>query len=135
MTDAGGRQRGPEEMNRSSALAQFCAGIDRINHPDEHDRHDLSGPLQRQHGRGGRRQNDIWRASDQFCRVSAIEGVVARAPADVDPRIAALHPTQFFQPVPEGRHPGLIFRIVGGAGRTPDAQATNTIYGKACAKL
>jgi TRAP-type mannitol/chloroaromatic compound transport system permease small subunit len=31
MTDGGGRQRGSEEMKRSSALAQFCAGVDRIN--------------------------------------------------------------------------------------------------------
>ncbi len=39
---------------------------------------------------------------------------IARAPADVDPHVAAVGPAQLLQPLQERRDAGLPFRIVRG---------------------
>src|SRR5262249_53393546 len=52
--------------------------------------------------------------SDEFGGVFGIAVVSARAPANVDPRVAAADPAQFLQPLPEGRHESPAIRVVLG---------------------
>ena len=59
-------------------------------------------------------QDDVRRERDQFRRIFANAVGIARAPADVDPHVAADRPAQFLQPLQERRDAGLSFRIVGG---------------------
>ena len=61
-------------------------------------------------------QDDVRRERDQFRRVFANVVGIARAPAGVDPHVAAVGPAQFLQPLQERRDAGLAFRIVRGAG-------------------
>ena len=52
-------------------------------------------------------QDDVRRERDQFRRVSANVGGIARAPAIVDPHVAAVDPAQLLQPLHERRDAGL----------------------------
>ena len=60
-------------------------------------------------------QDDVRRERDQFRRVSANAVGIARAPAIVDPHVAAVGPAQLLQPLQERRDAGLRFRIVRSA--------------------
>ena len=80
----------------------------------EHDRHGAGRLLQRRHDRAASGQDDVRRERDQFRRVSADAFGIARAPAIVDPHVAAVGPAQFLQPLQERRDAGLSFRIVRG---------------------
>ena len=65
---------------------------DRISDDREHDRHGAGGLLQRPHGSGTMRQDDIGREHRQFCRLFANVGGLC-GPAAVDPHVAADGPT------------------------------------------
>src|SRR5262249_60796282 len=54
---------------------------------------------------------------DQFRRVSANVGGIARGPAGVDPHVALVGPAQLLQPLQEPRNAGLKYRIVRGCGQ------------------
>jgi hypothetical protein len=88
------------------------AGADRVDHIDEHDRDGVGRLFQRRHARAARRQNDVRRECDQFHGVSATAYGIVRAPAVVDPHVAASGPAQLLQSLQERRDAGLPFRIV-----------------------
>ena len=66
------------------------------------------------HGRGASGEDDVRRERDQFRRVFANVVGIARAPAIVDPHVAAVGPAQLLQHLQERRDAGLRFRIVRG---------------------
>jgi hypothetical protein len=90
------------------------ARANRIDDLDEHDRHGAGRPLHRSRDGGGRGQNDIRRERNQFGRIPAIAVGIARAPARLDPHVAAVGPAQLLQPLNEGGHAALRLRIVRG---------------------
>ena len=53
-------------------------------------------------------QDDVRRERDQFRRVFANAVGIARAPANVDPHVAAVGPAQLLQPLHERRDAGLM---------------------------
>ena len=65
-------------------------------------------------GRAATGQDDVRRERDQFRRISANVVGIARAPAIVDPHVAADRSSPFLQPLQERPEAGLRFRIVRG---------------------
>jgi hypothetical protein len=63
--------------------------------------------LQGGYAQGAAGQDHIRRERNQFRRVSALEIDIFRAPAGVDPHIAAVVPAQFLQTLLERREAGL----------------------------
>src|ERR1700738_3343185 len=96
------------ESGKTSGVAawprQTCheAAADRVDGSNEHDRHAATCLLQYPDNRPGRGHNHIRRERDQFCRVFAKAIEITRAPAIVDPHVAADGPTVFLQPLCEG---------------------------------
>src|SRR5262249_13183349 len=72
---------------------------------------------QRAHGQAAMRQDDLWRESGQFSRVSTNFGGIVGRPARVDPHVAADGPAQDRKPLLESPDPGLKYRIVRRCGQ------------------
>src|SRR5262249_48922752 len=83
------------------------AGADRIGDAREHDRQRAGDTLQGGYAQGAACQDDIRRERNQFRRVSALAVDIVRAPAGVDPHIAAVVPAQFLQTLLERREAGV----------------------------
>src|SRR5262249_10089190 len=83
------------------------AGADWIGDAREHDRQRAADTLQGGYAQGAAGQDDIRRERNQFRRVSALAVSIVRAPAGVDPHIAAVVPAQLFQTLLERLEPGL----------------------------
>jgi hypothetical protein len=77
------------------------ASADRIGDCCEHYRQTAADLLQRRHAQGAAGQNDFWRECDQFRRVFAFAVSIVLAPADVDPHISAIDPTQVLKALQE----------------------------------
>jgi hypothetical protein len=72
---------------------------------------------QRRHGCGTSScDDDVRPEGDQFGRVSAKAVGVGRGPANVDPDVATVGPTQLAQGLCERRDAGLCFRVIRGRG-------------------
>src|SRR5262245_61966110 len=84
----------------------------RVDRRHEHDRHGAACLLQGGHDRARRRQDEVRRERDQFCRVFAKAVDIARTPAIVDANIAADAPAAFLQPLRERGDLGERIRIV-----------------------
>ena len=89
------------------------AGADRIDEAREHDR-DAAGRLQqRRRRRRATGQDNVRRKRDQFRRILANVLSIAPAPADLDPHVAAVGPSQLRQTLQKRREAGLCVPIVG----------------------
>src|SRR5271169_5141305 len=70
--------------------------------------------LQRQYARSATGQDDVWPERDQFRRISTFAVDIVRAPAGVNPHIAAVAPAQSLQGLLKRREGGLTLWIVSG---------------------
>jgi hypothetical protein len=95
--------------------ARHETSADRVDNECEHDRHGARRLQQGRHGRASTgSQDEVRRKSGQFGCVFAKLLGIGGGPADVDPHITALGPTQLRQCLSKHHYPGLKFRIVLG---------------------
>jgi hypothetical protein len=80
---------------------------DRIADLNEHNRYRLSCLFQPLQGGRGRGDDNIWIRADELHRIGAQALGIAAAPANIDPYIAAIIPSELLKAVSQGRHPAL----------------------------